>query len=128
MMKETAIIINVILAVVVFAVPRKYLLVAFVLVMSFALPDQRLIIFGLDFTVGRLLLVAGILWILLYGERRCIKWNRFEKLVFAWVISGSMVNVAQWTSSYLKVRTLELLVRLCFQESIGKFSPENELR
>jgi len=51
---------------------------------------------GLDFTVLRILVVAGVLRILIYQEQIAIRWNRFDKVLFAWAFCAAVVYVFQW--------------------------------
>jgi hypothetical protein len=59
-------------------------------------PDQRIIIFDLDFTTIRFCILAAVLRLYLYGEVRRIKWNTFDKLFFAWAVAGAIIYIAQW--------------------------------
>ena len=79
-----------------FAIPRKYFLLPFIVVACFVPSDQRIIIFSLDFTPLRLLLVAGVARVLLRGELRTMEWNRFDKLVLLWAGVGAGIYILQW--------------------------------
>jgi hypothetical protein len=59
-------------------------------------PDQRIIIFDLDFTTIRFCIIFAILRLYLCNEVRRIKWNAFDKLFLAWVIVGAIVHIMQW--------------------------------
>jgi hypothetical protein len=52
----------------------------------------------LHFQVLRILVVAGMLRLVLRGEIIPIRWNRFDKLVLAWFVIGSIVYITQWMS------------------------------
>jgi hypothetical protein len=52
----------------------------------------------LHFQVLRILVVAGMLRLVLRGEIIPLRWNRFDKLVLAWFVIGSIVYIAQWMS------------------------------
>ncbi|MBW8042189.1 MAG: hypothetical protein FVQ85_19620 [Planctomycetes bacterium] len=77
-------------------IPRKYFLLPFILVACFIPADQRIMIFDLDFTPLRMLVLVGFLRTILRGERLMFKWNRFDKLVLAWAICGAVIYVIQW--------------------------------
>jgi len=61
--------------------------------------DQRVIIMGLDFTVLRILIVAGVLRMLIYGEQRYIKWNKFDLMILTWAFCGALIYIIQWMNT-----------------------------
>ena len=83
----------------VLVVPRKYVLAPFIIGACFLPADQRIIIAGLDFTVLRILVVAGILRLLVRGENRVVHLNRFDIILFVWVLVGAIVYVLLWLDS-----------------------------
>lgn len=99
MINKPTIIITALLAIITLLVPRKYLLLSYIVAACFVPTDQRIILMGLDFTVLRILVTAGILRVLLRRENKRIKWNRFDYMVFAWVICGAFVYSIQWMSA-----------------------------
>jgi len=96
MITQTTIFITVLLAILLFIVPKRYFLLPFILAACFVPADQRIIIMDLDFTPLRILVVVGFLRIILRGEQLRFKWNRFDKLVLAWAICGAIVYILQW--------------------------------
>ena len=96
MISQATIVVTVFLGILTFVIPRKYFLLPFILAACFVPADQRVIIFDLDFTVLRILIAAGVLRILLRGEQRHIKWNKFDLIVFAWATCGAFVYIIQW--------------------------------
>ncbi|MHC4583136.1 MAG: hypothetical protein ACYS3N_01320 [Planctomycetota bacterium] len=70
----------------------------FILAACFVPSDQRVIIFDLDFTPLRILVLMGILRIILQGEQLMFKWNPFDKLVLTWAICGAVIYVIQWAN------------------------------
>jgi hypothetical protein len=98
MFKEVTILLMVVLAAFAVAVPRKYMLVAFVIAACFVPTDQRLVVVGFDFTVLRVLVLAGVFRIVLRGEHRQVAWNKFDVLVLVWALCGAVVFVLQWAS------------------------------
>jgi hypothetical protein len=96
MIYQTTILITVLLAILLFVVPRKYFLLPFILAACFVPADQRAIIFDLDFTPLRMLVLVGFFRTILWGERLIFKWNRFDKLVLAWAICGAVIYLIQW--------------------------------
>ena len=99
MIYQTTILITVLLAIQLFIVPRKYFLLPFILAACFVPADQRVIIFGLDFTPLRMLVLAGFLRTVLRSERLTFKWNRFDKLVLAWALCGAFIYLIQWADT-----------------------------
>ncbi len=81
-----------------FVVPRRYLLLPYVIGACFAPADQTLMVGELNFQVLRILALVGMLRLALRGEIVALRWNRFDKLIVAWFVIGSMVYVAQWLS------------------------------
>ena len=96
MIYQTTILITVLLATLLLVVSRKYFLLPFILAACFVPADQRVIVFELDFTPLRLLVLVGFFRTILFGERLTFKWNRFDKLVLAWAICGAVIYIIQW--------------------------------
>ncbi len=109
MIRELTLFIAVFLAILTIAVPRKYFLVPYILAACFVPTDQRVIVMDLDFTVLRILVVAGVLRIFIRGEQRHVKWNRFDQMVFAWVTCGALVYVFQWMDAKAAINRLGVL-------------------
>jgi len=97
-MNQLTIIFAAFLGILVFTLPRKYFLLPFIIAACFVPADQRIIIFDLDFTPLRMLVLVGFLRTFIRGERLRFKWNRFDKLVLAWAICGAVVYVIQWAN------------------------------
>jgi len=55
-----------------------------------------LIIFDLDFTCLRILIVAGIVRLTAKREAIVINWNTFDKLIFVWAIVSAIIYCIQW--------------------------------
>ncbi|HBG28279.1 MAG: hypothetical protein A2Y10_03195 [Planctomycetes bacterium GWF2_41_51] len=96
LINKITIIITVLLVIITLAVPRKYLLLPYIIAACFVPTDQRIILMGLDFTVLRILVATGIFRIIIRAENKKITWNRFDYLVFAWVICGAFIYSIQW--------------------------------
>lgn len=109
MIRELTIFIAIFLAILTIAIPRKYFLVPYILAACFVPTDQRVIVMDLDFTVLRILVVAGVLRIFVRGEQRRIKWNKFDQMVFAWVTCGAVVYVLQWMDAKSVINRLGVL-------------------
>jgi hypothetical protein len=87
-----------VLALIAFFIPRRYLLLPYVIGACFAPADQALMVGELDFQVLRILVLVGMLRLVLRGEIIAIRWNRFDKLILIWFVVGSMIYVMQWMS------------------------------
>lgn len=96
MINLPTLVVTVILAALVLALPRRFFVVPFIVAASFIPADQRMIVFDLDFTPLRILLVAAIARLYLRGEVRRVRWKRFDKVVLAWAVMGAIIYVAQW--------------------------------
>lgn len=97
-MKPETLFVTSVLVILTMTVPRKWILLPFVMAACIVPPDQRIIIFDLDFTTIRFCIIFAILRLYLYDEVRRIKWNAFDKLFLTWVIVGAVVYVMQWQS------------------------------
>jgi hypothetical protein len=96
MIKDTTLMIGLVLAVATLAVPRRYFLLPYVVAACMIPTDQRIIVMSLNLTVLRILVVAGILRMFIRGEIISVKWNVFDKIFFAWLICRSIVFVLLW--------------------------------
>lgn len=96
MMNQSTIIVTVLLSVLLFIVPKKWFLLPFVMMICIIPADQRVMIMGLDFTPLRVLVLCGVLRLHMASEVRSIRWNSFDKLIFAWMASGSIIYIIQW--------------------------------
>jgi hypothetical protein len=96
MINKATIVITVLLSLMAILVPRKYILLPYIIGACFVPTDQRIIIMGLDFTVLRILVAAGVARIFVRNENVMIHWNKFDYLVFMWVICGAFVYSIQW--------------------------------
>lgn len=95
-MKPETLLITSVLVILTVTVPRKWILLPFVMAACIIPQDQRIIIFDLDFTTIRFCIIFAILRLYLCNEVRRIKWNAFDKLFLTWVIVGAVVYVIQW--------------------------------
>lgn len=95
---QLTLLITVVLAVMTLVLPRKYILLPYVIGACWVPADQAIVIETLDFQVLRILVLVGLLRMWLRGEMTPIPWNRFDKLVLAWFVVGTIVYVLQWMS------------------------------
>jgi hypothetical protein len=97
-MKPETIIVTAFLVILTMTVPRKWLLLPFVMAACIIPPDQRIIIFDLDFTTIRFCIFFAILRLYLFNEVRRITWNNFDRLFLTWIVVGSIVYAIQWST------------------------------
>ena len=76
------------------ALPRKQALWPSLALASIVPNAQRLVVFGLDFSFARILVIVGILRIVMNAEHRHIRLTRLDRVVFAWVVLGMLVYTA----------------------------------
>ncbi|OHB60642.1 MAG: hypothetical protein A2Y12_02885 [Planctomycetes bacterium GWF2_42_9] len=99
MINKATIGITILLSLMAILVPRKYLLLPYIIGACFVPTDQRIIIMGLDFTVLRILVAAGVARIFARNENITLHWNKFDFLVFAWVFCGAFIYSIQWMTA-----------------------------
>lgn len=95
-MKPETILVTAVLVVLTFTVPKRWVLIPFIAAACMVPMDQRILIFDLDFTTLRFVVLAGMARLFIRGEIRPIAWNAFDKLLFAWAIIGAVVYVLQY--------------------------------
>jgi hypothetical protein len=96
MINDTTLLIGLVLTVTVLVVPRRYFVLPYIVAACLIPSDQRVILMGLDFTVLRTLIAAGILRMFARNEIVSIQWNRFDKILFIWLICRSIVYILLW--------------------------------
>lgn len=95
-MKPETLVVTSILVILTVTVPRKWILLPFVMAACIVPSDQRIIIVDLDFTTIRFCILFAMLRLYIRNEVRRIRWNAFDKLVLAWAITGAIVYILQW--------------------------------
>jgi hypothetical protein len=93
--KPETLLVTSVLVILTITLPRKWILLPFVMAACIVPPDQRIIIFGLDFTTVRFCIFFAILRLYLFNEVRVLKWNSFDRLYLAWLVCGATVYVIQ---------------------------------
>jgi hypothetical protein len=96
--------------------PRRFILVPFFIAACFVPMNQRMIFFGLDFSMLRILILVGTMRLILSGTIRVIQWNKFDKLILAWVIIGSCIYAIQQASSDATINRLGFML-----DSLGMY-------
>ena len=74
------------------------------LIAACAIPmAQRLVVFGADFTMLRILILVYVARVMFRGEFRWIGWNRLDSAMVWWSVCGTMVM-------FLSAGSFEILV------------------
>lgn len=90
MITTPTLLITILLCMLIFAVPRRYVLSIYIFGMCFVPAEQAVVIAGLDFKVLRIFALVGILRIFIKNEQIPIRLNKMDKLVIAWCIVGTI--------------------------------------
>ena len=114
------------LALLLVLLPRKYIMLPFVLGACFIPADQRMIIGGLDFTPLRILVVVGLLSMFLRGPQWPRRLNDFDLLVINFAICGALIYYIQWETSDAIIHQSGVLfdvfgMYLIFTRSLGSW-------
>jgi hypothetical protein len=88
--------------------PRRYALLPVVAMVCYMTMGQRLMIFGLNFTLIRLLMLFGFLRLVLQGELRTGSLNRVDRVLVLWVISSVVAYTCLWKTQEAFVNRLGL--------------------
>lgn len=80
-----------------FVVPRAYTLWPVIFIGCFVAPAQRIVVFGMDWTILRLTLLAGLLRavVLIMQMRRPPRWHRIDTWLVLWLTSGVLVYMVR---------------------------------
>jgi hypothetical protein len=84
------------LVILVLLVPRRYIMLPFILCACFIPADQRQIIMDLDFTPLRMLILVVLVWMFLSWPSEQFRLRKFDILVLTWGICWSVVYCLQW--------------------------------
>ena len=95
MNQETQIIMFLLLGLIV-ALPKRYVLTPFWLILLFIPAEQAIVISGLDFYVIQISAIIGVLRCFGRGEYRCIKLNIIDKTLLYWAFAGAMIYTMRW--------------------------------
>jgi len=77
-------------------VPRRYALLPVIAMICFMTMGQRILVFGLNFTLIRILLLFGWLRVIARGEVRAIKLNPIDRVLIYYVISAVITYTLLW--------------------------------
>lgn len=84
--------------------PRRYAVIP-LLAMAAVIPSaQRIVVFDLDFTYLRVLLLCGMLRVLLRGEGRAFVWKPIDKVSVSWCVVSFIVPLLRAGTNGLETR------------------------
>lgn len=86
--------------------PRHRSVIPFLLVACFISTAQRLVIFGADFTLLRIIVLFGILRVLIRNEYKHFTWNILDTFVTLWLLCETIVYTIQMGSASALVNRL----------------------
>lgn len=78
-----------------FLASRRTALLPLLILICFIPSAQRIVIFGADFTLLRIMVLIGLARIFFRVELTAIRLNRIDFVYFAWVVVGSIVYILQ---------------------------------
>jgi hypothetical protein len=88
------------------ALPRRYALLPVLVLTCYMSMGQRMVIANLDFTMIRILVMFGWLRVLVRGEFARLKLSKVDKILIAWVVSGTVVYCVLWGTTAALINRL----------------------
>ncbi|MGB7150000.1 MAG: hypothetical protein WBD45_12655 [Terriglobales bacterium] len=79
--------------------PRRYALVPVIILTCYMTMGERLIIAGANFTMIRILTLAGWMRIIVRGEIHSLRFNAVDKAMVLWTLSGIVFHTLLWQTS-----------------------------
>ncbi|HSW02333.1 MAG TPA: hypothetical protein VLI39_19370 [Sedimentisphaerales bacterium] len=95
---QFTLLITVVLSVLLVLIPKKYVLLPYVIGACWVPADQAVMVGELNFQVLRILVLVGMVRFAARGEIAAIRWNKFDRMVLIWALVGSLVYTFQWAS------------------------------
>lgn len=84
-----------ILGIIMLSVPRRWAVLPMMLIACLIPSAQRLVVFGLDFTLLRIMVVFGMLRLLVRGESGRFEWKSIDKVMVFYALSAIFVFTLQ---------------------------------
>lgn len=76
--------------------PRRYALIPVIILTCYMTLAQKILVFGLNFTLLRILMLFGWTRLLVRGEFRAIRLNPIDRILIAWTIVSFLTYVLLW--------------------------------
>lgn len=80
-------------AVTMLVVRRKLAITPMLVMACFVAPAQRMVVFGLDFNLIRIMILVGWIRVFVKNETTAFVWKTIDKVIIAWAISGLIAYV-----------------------------------
>ena len=93
LMSGPSMVLSILLGILIFSVPKRYAAIPLILAAFYVPLSQRVVITGLDFTIFRMLILAGWMRLIIKGEYRQLKINRLDQLILIWVIVSIITGI-----------------------------------
>jgi hypothetical protein len=76
--------------------PKKYFIVPFLVGATFITLDQKVVIWGLDFTVMRVMLLFCFIRVVVRGEVKALKFNKIDRVLIYYVLASIVTYWLLW--------------------------------
>jgi hypothetical protein len=96
----------VVLGVVTLMLPRRYAVIPFLLMACFISARQRLVVFTLDFSLLRIMVIFGWVRFFMRGEYKGFSWHPLDYVLIAWVAAGMFAATIRVGTSTMLVNQL----------------------
>lgn len=95
-----------VLGVLLVLLPRRYAMLPMIVLVCFIPSAQRLIVFGADFTLLRILVVFGWARLFLRNEFQGLVWNKLDTLMTVWIATAAIIIT-------LRIQTVSVAINQC---------------
>lgn len=79
--------------------PRRYALVPVIALTCYMTMGERIMVAGANFTMIRILTLAGWVRLIVRGEIRSIRLNAIDKVIVGWTLSGIVFHTLLWQTT-----------------------------
>jgi hypothetical protein len=93
-----------VMSVLVWTLRRRYAIWPVIVIVCFVASAQRVVIFGADFTLLRLMVLFGTLRVVSRQEWRTLRWTRLDTAVVLWAVAGAAMTILRVGMSVLMNR------------------------
>jgi hypothetical protein len=88
--------------------PRRHALLPVVALVCYMTMGQRVLVFGLNFTMIRILLLFGFMRVICRGEVQAGEFNRVDRIMLWWVLASIVTYTSLWKTGEAFVNRLGL--------------------
>jgi hypothetical protein len=79
--------------------PRRYALVPVIILTCYMTMGERIMVAGANFTMIRILTLAGWIRLIVRGEIRSLRLNAIDKVIVVWTLSGIVLHTLLWQTA-----------------------------